>query len=63
LCDTARLTTSPVTLLITYLSGVTTPLTTAEPRPQLVSITITERSPVSELRVNMTPEQRESTIR
>src|SRR5580658_1423382 len=54
---------SPVILPTTYLSGVTSPLTTAEPSPQLASTTTTERSPVLGLRVNITPEQRESIMR
>ena len=54
--------TSPVTLLTTKESGVTSPLTTAEPRPQLASMATTERSPVSGLRVNITPELRDPTI-
>ena len=63
LVATVRLVISPVTLLTMNESGVTSPLTTAEPRPQLASMAITDRSPVSGLRVNITPELRESTIR
>jgi hypothetical protein len=62
LLDTVRRTMSPVTLLTTNESGVTSPLTTAEPRPQLASMAMTERSPVSGPRVNITPELREATI-
>ncbi len=53
---------SPVTLLTTYLSGVTSPLTRADPSPTLASIAITDRSPVSGLRVNSTPELRDSSM-
>ena len=55
--------TSPVTLLTTNESGVTSPLTTAEPSPQLASMATTDLSPLSGLRVNMTPELRAPTIR
>jgi hypothetical protein len=51
-----------VILAITNRSGVTSPLTTADPAPR-ASITITERSPVVGLRVNMTPAVLESTMR
>ena len=53
---------SPVILPSTQRSGVTSPPTTAEPRPQEPSMVITERSPVSGLRVNITPAVRASTI-
>src|SRR5437870_1202426 len=53
---------SPVILAMTNLSGVTSPPTTAEPRPHVASMVITERSPVSGLRVNITPAVRASTI-
>src|SRR5262249_32528716 len=60
---TTRLTISPVTLLITNRSGVTSPLTSAEPRPQQASTLTPERSPVVGLQVNMPPAQRGSTMR
>jgi len=63
LTATSRRTISPVTLLTVKLSGVTSPLTRAEPRPQQASTAITERSPVTGLQVNMTPAQRGSTMR
>lgn len=44
------------------MSGVTSPLTTADPSPQLASITMTEVSPVTGLRVKSTPAQRALTI-
>ena len=62
LVATVRRLISPVILLATNESGVTSPPTTAEPRPQLASMATTERSPVSGLRVNMTPELRAPTI-
>ena len=58
-----RLITSPVTLFSTQASGVTSPPTTAEPSPQAASTTTTDLSPVTGLRVNITPEVRASTIR
>ncbi len=58
-----RLQISAVTLFTTNLSGVTSPLTMHDPRPQLPSIVMTERSPDVGLLVNMTPEQSEFTIR
>ena len=54
---------SPVTLLTMKLSGVTSPPTRAEPRPQVPSMATTERSPVTGLRVNITPAARGLTIR
>ena len=42
---------------------MTSPLTTAEPRPQLASMATTDLSPLIGLRVNMTPELRAPTIR
>ncbi len=49
---------SPVTLLITKPSGVTSPATSADPSPQVPSIATTERSPLSGERVNITPAAR-----
>ena len=54
---------SPVTLLITHESGVTSPETSAEPSPQVPSIATTERSPVTGDRVNITPAARGATMR
>ena len=54
---------SPVILEMTKRSGVTSPLTSAEPKPQVASRVTTERSPVSGLRVNITPAERASTMR
>jgi hypothetical protein len=50
-------------LLTVKLSGVTSPDTRAEPRPQVASIATTERSPVTGLRVNITPAERGDSIR
>ncbi len=47
----------------TQRSGVTSPETTALPRPHAPSIVITDLSPVSGLRVNITPAHLASTIR
>ena len=54
---------SPVTLLTVKLSGVTSPATRAEPSPQVPSMATTERSPVTGLRVNITPAARGLTMR
>ena len=54
---------SPVTLLIVKESGVTSPATRAEPRPQVPSMATTERSPVTGLRVNITPAARGRSMR
>jgi hypothetical protein len=54
---------SPVTLLTVKLSGVTSPDTRAEPSPQVPSMATTERSPVTGLRVNITPAARGLTMR
>jgi len=63
LTPTRRPVISPVTLLTVKLSGVTSPDTRAEPRPQVASIATTERSPVTGLRVNITPAERGDSIR
>ena len=62
LSEISRTLISPVILPTTQRSGVTSPPTTAEPRPQAPSMVITERSPVVGLRVNITPAVRASTI-
>ena len=62
LSEMSRTVMSPVTLLSTQRSGVTSPPTTAEPSPQAPSMVITERSPVVGLRVNITPAVRASTM-
>ena len=54
---------SPVILEITQESGVTSPETSAEPRPQVPSIATTERSPVTGDLVNITPAARGATMR
>jgi len=61
--EISRHCTSPVIFPTTQRSGVTPPLTTADPRPHDASIVITERSPVVGLRVNITPAVRASTMR
>lgn len=61
--EMSRRCTSPVIFPTTQRSGVTSPLTTAEPKPQDASIVITERSPVVGLRVNITPAVCASTMR
>jgi hypothetical protein len=63
LLEISRVVISPVILPTTQRSGVTSPPTTAEPRPQAPSIVITDRSPVNGLRVNITPAVRASTMR
>jgi hypothetical protein len=55
LTPTRRPVISPVTLLTVKLSGVTSPPTRADPSPQVPSMATTERSPVTGLRVNITP--------
>src|SRR5437762_1128461 len=55
LSEISRTAISPVILPRTQRSGVTSPPTTAEPRPQAPSIVTTDRSPVVGLRVNITP--------
>ena len=45
LAQTRRPVISPVILLTVKLSGVTSPATRADPRPQVPSIATTERSP------------------
>ena len=55
LAETRRPVISPVILLITKLSGVTSPATSAEPSPQVPSMATTERSPLTGERVNITP--------
>ena len=59
---TVRCSTSPVTLLTRYSSGVTSPPTTARPRPQLALTATLLGSPVTGLQVNITPETSASTI-
>ncbi len=59
---TCSRTTSPVTLLTRKSSGVTSPPTTARPRPQLALIATTLGSPFSGLHVNITPDTAASTI-
>jgi hypothetical protein len=61
--ETRRPVISPVILLTVKLSGVTSPDTRADPRPQVPSIATTERSPVTGDRVNKTPAHRGPTIR
>ena len=63
LVPTLRPVISPVTLLTVKLSGVTSPATRAEPSPQVPSMATTERSPVTGLRVNMTPAARVLSMR
>ena len=55
LSDISRTLISPVIFPSTQRSGVTSPATTAEPSPHAPSMVTTELSPVSGLRVNMTP--------
>ncbi len=59
---TARRTISPVTLLIRNSSGVTSPPTTVEPRPQLALMATMLGSPLTGLQVNITPATSASTI-
>ena len=62
LAEIVRLVIVPMTLSTRKLSGVTSPLTTASPKPQDASMAICDRSPFSGLRVNATPAARGRTI-
>ena len=62
LAEIVRLVIAPMTLSTRKLSGVTSPLTTASPKPQDASMAICDRSPFSGLRVNATPAARGLTI-
>ena len=62
LSEMSRTEISPVIFPTTQRSGVTSPLTSAEPSPQAPSMVITDRSPLSGLRVNITPAVRASTM-
>ena len=55
LVDIDAFTISRITLSTVQTSGVTAPLTTLSPRPQFPSITATDGSPLTGLRVNITP--------
>ena len=60
--EIVRLVMVPITLSTRKLSGVTSPLTTASPKPQDASMAICDRSPLVGLRVNATPAARGVTI-